>query len=217
MTATPRSLIEDLTRGFWWLLIGCGIFAVGVLYVEWRFDSRLRYRPPHASDTLAHHVISDEQILESDQRQSIYVPAYSHVYHQDGRPLLLTVTLSIRNTNRDHEIIVMSVRYYDSHGREVRSHLEKPLRLQPLSTVEFLVVRDDEEGGSGASFIVEWAARDAVAAPLVESVMVDTESGRGISFARRGILHEVVDEPVHVERAAGEGAGDLVIEDGRAW
>ena len=131
------------------------------------------------------HAIGAEALV-SGQRQAVYVPAYSHVYHQDGRPLLLTVTLSVRNTDRDHEIALTSVRYYDSRGIEVSSHLDKPLRLKPLATAEFLIGRDDTSGGSSASFIVEWAADQTATQPIIETVMIDTERQQGISFERRG-------------------------------
>jgi hypothetical protein len=33
--------------------------------------------------------------------QSVYVPAYSHIYTQGGNPLRLAITLSVRNTDRN--------------------------------------------------------------------------------------------------------------------
>ena len=48
--------------------------------------------------------------LVSGQKHAAYVPAYSHVYYQDGRTALLAVTLSVRNTDRNYEIALTSVR-----------------------------------------------------------------------------------------------------------
>ncbi len=87
---------------------------------------------------------------------------YSHIYHEDGNPYLLTITLSIRNTSVDHDIVVKSVRYFDTQGTEVKSYLQKPRRLAALATVEFLIERDDTTGGSGANFLVEWVADQAL-------------------------------------------------------
>ena len=53
------------------------------------------------------------------QGQRLYVPAYSRVYHQMGDPHLLTVTLNIRNTNVHREIVVTSVRYYNTAGKKL--------------------------------------------------------------------------------------------------
>lgn len=189
MAKTPESLIEELTRGFRWVIVACGVFAVGIVYTEWRSDERLRYRAPNTvAATLNEDTAADELAFASGRRKAVYVPAYLRVYHKNRKPLLLTVTLSVRNTDRNHEIVLTSVRYHDSRGQEVRSHLERPIRLKPLSTVEFLVDHDDTSGGSGASFIVEWAAEQAVTAPLIETIMIDTERSQGISFARRGLV-----------------------------
>ncbi len=128
---------------------------------------------------------STDQVV---QGQTVYVPAYSHVYHQDGDPHLLTVTLSVRNTSVDQEIVIQSVRYFDTQGRQVKSHLTKPRRLSPLATAEFLVARSDKTGGSGANFLVEWTASHPVPDPIIETVMIDTTRDQGISFVRRGTV-----------------------------
>ncbi|QDT11137.1 DUF3124 domain-containing protein [Stieleria marina] len=120
------------------------------------------------------------------QGQVVYVPAYSHIYHGDGAPYLLTITLSVRNTSMDEEIVVKAVRYFDTKGKLVKSYLPKPVRLPALGTTEILIARDDATGGSGANFLVEWFADNPVTAPIIEAVMIDTDSQQGISFARRG-------------------------------
>ncbi|MCD0458231.1 DUF3124 domain-containing protein [Roseiconus lacunae] len=114
--------------------------------------------------------------------QTLYAPAYSHIYHQKGAPYLLTVTLYVRNTDPEHEIVVSSVRYFDTGGREIRSLLNKPLRLAPLAATEFVIEKEDRIGGSGASFLVQWQASQDVTRPVVETVNVDTSGAQGISF-----------------------------------
>lgn len=121
MSKKPKSLIEDLARGLWWIFAVCVLFAIGVVYMEWRFDNQLRYRIPDLAAVVDHGV--EPVSLVSGQKKAAYVPAYSHVYYQDGRAALLAVALSVRNTDRNHEIALTSVRYYDSHGIVVRSHL----------------------------------------------------------------------------------------------
>lgn len=123
--------------------------------------------------------------------QTVYVPAYSHIYHGAGEPYLLTTTLSIRNTSLDDEIILDSVRYFDMRGRSVKSYLDEPVHLPALGTTEIVVERDGTSGGSGANFLVEWYAKRPVTEPIVEAVMVATSSQQGISFVRLGAAIKV--------------------------
>lgn len=97
----------------------------------------------------------------------------------------------------DSEIVVQTVRYFDTKGKEVKSYLDKPVRLPALGTTEVLVERDDASGGSGANFLVEWYANNPVTEPIIEAVMIDTNSQQGISFARRGsVISEAVPDAV---------------------
>ncbi|MEE4114061.1 MAG: DUF3124 domain-containing protein [Desulfobacteraceae bacterium] len=124
--------------------------------------------------------------------QVIYVPVYSHIYIGDReRPFLLAVTLSIRNTDRNNPITVQKAVYYDSNGRRLEDYLKAPKKLEQLSAVRFVVHESDVAGGSGASFIVEWTSDKAVSPPIIESVMIGTQTQQGISFTSRG---QVVEE-----------------------
>lgn len=126
-------------------------------------------------------------LIDDDVGQTVYVPVYSHVYHRDGsQEFNLTATLSIRNTDLDHAIIITAVRYYDSAGELVRRYLEQPLGLAPLASGAFVVEERDRAGGVGANFIVEWQAEAEVSPPIIEAVMISTASAQGISFVSRG-------------------------------
>ena len=117
----------------------------------------------------------------------VYVPVYSHIYHQDGtRQVDLAVTLSVRNTDPERPVTVASVTYYDSDGRPVRDHLGGPLVLGPLGTRSFVVEERDPTGGSGANFLVAWSAEGPVSEPVVEAVMISTASSQGLSFIGEG-------------------------------
>ena len=191
MDGYSKADVDGIMRRFKLVLLLCAAVLVAPLlglwiYLDWRLDSfeaDLRYRPPSATGDET--VGLGELPLEPVQGQTVYVPVYSHIYHQRGRPQLLTITLSVRNTDLEREILLTSVRYYDTSGREVKSHLEKPLRISALATIEFVVARDDTTGGSGANFIVEWVAGEPVPEPVVEAVMIDTSGNQGISFVRR--------------------------------
>lgn len=124
--------------------------------------------------------------------QTIYVPCYSHIYHgPKNRPLDLTVILSVRNTDMHLPLTLTLVDYYDTSGALVRHKLEKPMLITPLMTAEFMVHQRDTAGGSGANFIVSWTSEQPVNTPIVEAVMVSTESGLGVSFLSSG---KVLDE-----------------------
>ncbi len=129
---------------------------------------------------------------ERSQGQTIYVPCYSHIYHgPKNRPLDLTVILSVRNTDMHLPLTITRVDYYDTSGELVRHKLDKPQVITPLMTAEFMVHQRDTVGGSGANFIVSWTSEQPVNTPIVEAVMVSTESGLGVSFLSSG---KVLDE-----------------------
>ncbi|QGJ68687.1 Hypothetical protein PBC10988_3480 [Planctomycetales bacterium 10988] len=167
------------------------------LYLNQRmetFESSLHYRPPQETDVTEMVPFKDHYHLDArpSTGQEVYVPAYSHVYHGNGEPHLLTITLSVRNTSTKDNIFIKSVRYYDTKGKEVKSYFQKQVRLSPLETTEVLVDREDATGGSGANFLVEWFAERPVTEPIIEAVMIDTKSQQGISFVRRGsVISEI--------------------------
>jgi hypothetical protein len=119
--------------------------------------------------------------------QMIYVPAYSHIYIGDNeRPFLLTVTISIRNTDPKHKIKVTRVDYFESQGKLLKKYLDAPLMLKPLESKRYVVPESEKTGGSGAFFMVEWKSDRPVNPPIVESIMIGTQSQQGISFTSRG-------------------------------
>jgi hypothetical protein len=119
--------------------------------------------------------------------QTVYVPAYSHIYHGPrSKPFDLTCTLSVRSTDLNHGLRLLSVEYYNGAGERVKTLLEQPERLAPLATRSFVIHQEDMSGGSGANFLVVWEAEQPVNPPLMESVMISTRSSQGISFTSRG-------------------------------
>ncbi len=129
---------------------------------------------------------AEGQIGSSDG-QTIYVPAYSHIYTGNSeRPFLLAVTLSIRNVDPKHEITVIEVDYYETQGKRLRIYLDKPVTLKPLESLRYVIPENDKSGGSGANFIVAWKSEQLVNPPIVETVMIGTRTQQGISFTSRG-------------------------------
>ena len=120
--------------------------------------------------------------------EAVYVPVYSRIYSRDStRSTELVATLSLRNTDPAASVQIDAVRYYDSAGRLVRSHLPRPLVLGPLGSHEVVVSEDDRTGGVGANFVVEWRGDASTSAPLIEAVMISTAGTQGISFVSRGV------------------------------
>jgi hypothetical protein len=121
------------------------------------------------------------------QGQTVYVPAYSHIYVGNReRPFLLTVTLSIRNIDSRNPVTITVADYYDTKGKRIKKYLERPVSLTPWESIRFVVPQKDKSGGSGANFVVEWKSDKAVNPVLVETIMIGAESQQGISFTSRG-------------------------------
>ncbi|NHC33877.1 DUF3124 domain-containing protein [Scytonema millei] len=119
--------------------------------------------------------------------QTIYVPVYSHIYHDDGKKTFnLAATLSIRNTDLANPIIITFVRYYDTNGKLVRQYLEQPIQIDALVSTDFVIDTTDTSGGSGAKFLVEWIAQTEVSEPIIEAVMIGSGYHQGISFISPG-------------------------------
>lgn len=130
-------------------------------------------------------VFADEPLALSNG-QTLYVPAYSHIYTGDREfPMLLTVTLSIRNVDSKYPMTVSSIRYYGTKGELIRKILDKAVTLKALESIRYVIPQKDKAGGSGANFLVDWHSERPLNPPIVESIMIGTEGQQGISFTSR--------------------------------
>jgi len=121
-------------------------------------------------------------------QQKVYVPVYSDIYYVDSKHTFsLTVTLSIRNTSFNDSIYIFSIDYYNSAGKKIRRYNESPLLIKPMESIEFVVENKDNDGGVGANFVVDWAAKEGSHAPFIQGVMIGTSGQQGISFTTEGI------------------------------
>lgn len=117
------------------------------------------------------------------QGQTLYVPVYSEIFDSEAnRAFQLTVTLSLRNSDRRQPIVINTIDYYDSGGDRLVTYLDAPIQLGPLASTEVVVERTNVAGGVGANFIVEWQSVAPVSDPVIEAVMISTASQQGISF-----------------------------------
>jgi hypothetical protein len=122
--------------------------------------------------------------LPSD-KHTVYVPVYSHIYTEAGTSsIALATTLSIRNTSFAENIYISNIVYYGSQGEVLKRYLGSTLMLRPMHSIEFMVERTEAKRGLGANFVVNWGAAKTGAAPLIQTVMVET--GTGISFVTQG-------------------------------
>jgi hypothetical protein len=115
--------------------------------------------------------------------QTLYVPAYSHIYVRDAKQTMnLATTLNIRNTSPEASLSLSTIEYYDSNGRRVREYVDTTRTLGPLASTYVVVEQDDVRGGVGANFLVRWHASRPIHPPVVETVMITSEATQGISF-----------------------------------
>jgi hypothetical protein len=131
-------------------------------------------------------------IVKRIRGQSVYVPAYSYIYHGDREtPFFLAITLSIRNTDPGNPITLLSAQYFDTDGKLIRDYQQGERVVRPMGSVEYMVKESDKIGGAGANFVVKWKSEAEVTEPIIETIMIGTASQEGISFSSRG---QAVDE-----------------------
>ncbi len=124
----------------------------------------------------------------------VYVPVYSEIYYSSGnRKVRLTATLSIRNTSPTDSLYVETVDYYDTHGNLLTEYVQGHVVLRPLETVEFIIEDRNSQGGTGANFLVRWAATQPEVQPIIQCVMIGVSGAQGISFLTEG--HEIPSLP----------------------
>lgn len=156
-------------------------------------------KPPQSWQTHL-ETIEPSQTLNPYVEETIYVPIYSHIYHEDDtRFTLLTGTLSIRNTDSTTPIILKSVKYYASDGKLLKDLCPQPVSLGAMATADIVVPRTHSQGGSGANFVVDWIAQKQVSEPLAEAVMISSGSAQDLSFVSRGVVTAHKEQP---EKAA---------------
>jgi uncharacterized protein DUF3124 len=118
---------------------------------------------------------------------SIYVPAYSSVsLVPDQLRADFSVTLSIHNASQDKPLVLKRVAYFSTTGQLVQSYLQQPIALRPFATVEIFISQNDVRGGTGANFIVDWAAVGEVAEPVAEALMFGSIGGGSYAFISQG-------------------------------
>lgn len=122
--------------------------------------------------------------------ERVYVPAYSQVLTRDGGAQPLATTMAVHNVDPNMEIEIALVEYFDRSGKKVKSFLSEPISLGPFESRSFLVPIDEQVGGFGANFLLEWSTEKPAIPPAVESVMIGGSGTQGLSFSSTGIVIE---------------------------
>ena len=126
-------------------------------------------------------------------KQTFYVPIYSDIYtDRDNRKVLLSATLSVRNTTLNKSLYINKIDYYDTHGNFVKAYLDKPIELPAMGTLNYIVEKEENRGGAGANFIVEVEGIDETVTPVIEAVMIGNFSNKAFAFSTEGtpVIHE---------------------------
>ena len=118
---------------------------------------------------------------------SFYVPVYSSVSMSQGKLRAdFSVTLSVHNASETKPLVLKRIAYFDTVGKMVESYLKAPIALKPFSTVEVFIAATDVRGGTGANFVVDWAAAGEIAEPAVEALMVGGIGAGHYAFITQG-------------------------------
>jgi Protein of unknown function (DUF3124) len=118
---------------------------------------------------------------------SFYVPVYSSVSMSAGKLRAdFSVTLSVHNASETRPLVLKRIAYFDTAGKMVESYLKSPVALKPFSTVEVFIPTSDVRGGTGANFVVDWAAAGEIAEPAVEALMVGGIGAGHYAFISQG-------------------------------
>ena len=116
-----------------------------------------------------------------------YVPVYSSVSMAQGKLRAdFSVTLSVHNASETRPLVLKRIAYFDTAGKLVESYLKSPIALKPFSTIEVFIATPDVRGGTGANFVVDWAATGEIAEPVVEALMVGGVGAGHYAFISQG-------------------------------
>ncbi len=119
---------------------------------------------------------------------TVYVPIYSEIYTKTMTSnILLTATLSIRNTSFNDSLFVDVIDYYDSKGNKVKAFIEQSILLKPMASIEYVIEENDEVGGAGANFIIAYSSKSNDIKPICQSIMLGTLGQHAFAFTSDGI------------------------------
>lgn len=130
--------------------------------------------------------ILDGSLIKTDKHKTIYVPVYSHIYTAENKYEQMGITLSIRNTDFQSNLLIEKVDYYNTQGKLVENYISQTHILKPMASTEFLVNLTDMRGGVGANFIIKWSSNKKLSEPIFQAIMVNRSGNKSFSFVTNG-------------------------------
>jgi hypothetical protein len=122
-------------------------------------------------------------VVPTENLAAFYVPVYSSVSMSQGR---LRADFRSRSASETRPLILKRIAYFDTSGKMVESYLKSPVALKPFATIEVFIAANDVRGGTGANFVVDWAATGEIAEPAVEALMVGGVGAGHYAFISQG-------------------------------
>lgn len=178
------------------VLAGCVIFGawgIGMVSTFWLLGMRdgpsetRRVEEAELRPGRAHFRPLDGPAPQVARTSLTYVPVYSTLYIGDGYAQVgFAVTLSLRNTSPDRDLVVHRVDYYDTAGVLAQRLADRSHAIPPMATAEFFIDRRDPTGGPGANYLIEWSIPEGGTEPLIEAVMVGRFGSAGKTVVSRG-------------------------------
>ncbi len=182
-----KRLSQIVVRNIALVFLGIAPLMLVTFYFGQRsvIDSGIDFYPAEAERSAPDQATLDALRCFTD----IYVPAYSHIYWEEGQGVLLSVTLSLRNTSSDTPVVILSGAYYDTAGRVIESEGFGPYQLMPMETTAHLITESDLRGGAGANFMIRTGSQSP-GSPLViaEAIMIGKTASGTVSFSRPGTV-----------------------------
>jgi hypothetical protein len=192
--------LGDLNLGTLLRLTAAGVVIFGMWGVamvlamswaerNWPSDNRRRVTEAELRPARANFRPIESALPPAARAGSTYVPVYSTVYLGNREVQAgLAVTLSVRNTSSDRELVVHRVDYYGTAGNLAMQLADHPHVVPAMATAEFFIDHRDPVGGPGANYVVQWSVPEGGTDPLIEAVMIGRSGNIGITFTSRGLL-----------------------------
>ena len=150
-------------------------------------DPNIVFSENHKDPIKELEVTSTVDPSQLNYKQTFYVPIYSDIYtDRDNQKVLLSATLSIRNTTLKKSLYVHKIDYYGTNGELIKSYIKESIELPPMATLNYIVEKEENKGGPGADFIIEVEGIDETAKPVIEAVMIGNFNNKGFSFNTQG-------------------------------
>ena len=140
-------------------------------------------------DELQSHILEheiDKSIMQYND--IVYIPIYSDIYaDKQNQRRLLAATLSIRNTSFADSLFITKIDYFNTEGSLVKKYIQNPISLPPMASINYVIEKEDDTGGSGANFIVAMTAKNKNIKPLIQAIMIgENGENKGFAFSTDG-------------------------------